>query len=403
MTLRLFFQDFRDGQPLPNGVMGDATTHVFAEVVTHHRVEDASIVASESVFRKWFLIILDPYSAPGFVFHSITAAFWKQVVFETFLSRLTPNTINALNAKQMCLVLWLPEEVYDIYTPAFFEAWERMLTAYGCEPITLLISGDLNTEAHVRAVMGSDPVSPLCRSLNVFEAAPHYQSQLGEEIEPYLSRPRHRHFVCLNRGGRSHRICLVSELIRLDLLRFGHATLLGAYQRPPPSALDPMTNFEAAMSADLRLDEDYAGAGVIPNEVHDAFVNIVTETLFDEHWRGHRPLFVTEKTYKAIYCCQPFLIVGPPGILAYLRSCGYETFPELFDETYDSITDPVGRMRHVVREIEKLCQRPLTEVQALYESFIPRLRRNRELLLSNSLPKSIEKLICELEKTTEIS
>jgi hypothetical protein len=36
------------------------------------------------------------------------------------------------------------------------------------------------------------------------------------------------------------------------------------------------------------------------------------------------------------------------GNLAYLRSQGFETFPELFDESYDDIADWQARMRRIV-------------------------------------------------------
>jgi len=47
-------------------------------------------------------------------------------------------------------------------------------------------------------------------------------------------------------------------------------------------------------------------------------------------------LFFSEKTYKAIACQHPFVLMSTYHSLSYLRSQGFETFPELFDENYDN-------------------------------------------------------------------
>ena len=52
-----------------------------------------------------------------------------------------------------------------------------------------------------------------------------------------------------------------------------------------------------------------------------------------------QPTFVTEKSYKPIAYFHPFMIIGSPGTLAFLRQAGFETFDNLFDESYDSVHD----------------------------------------------------------------
>ena len=46
-------------------------------------------------------------------------------------------------------------------------------------------------------------------------------------------------------------------------------------------------------------------------------------------------VLVSEKTYKPIAFYHPFVILGPKGILQSLRNLGFETFDNLFDESYD--------------------------------------------------------------------
>jgi len=47
-------------------------------------------------------------------------------------------------------------------------------------------------------------------------------------------------------------------------------------------------------------------------------------------------MFITEKTYKSIFFSHPFMLYANPGMISYLHTRGYETFPEMFDETYDT-------------------------------------------------------------------
>ena len=58
--------------------------------------------------------------------------------------------------------------------------------------------------------------------------------------------------------------------------------------------------------------------------------------------------FLCEKSYKAIAAHHPFLLASTQGNLTYLRSQGFETFPELWDESYDNETDFKSRMDCIV-------------------------------------------------------
>ena len=86
---------------------------------------------------------------------------------------------------------------------------------------------------------------------------------------------------------------------------------------------------------------------------HTCF-SMVGETFVDYHspwdgstrWIHHcfnqpfedsdRP-FVTEKTFKPIQYQHPFMVYGHSGTLKFLHNLGFETFENLFDESYDSV------------------------------------------------------------------
>lgn len=59
-------------------------------------------------------------------------------------------------------------------------------------------------------------------------------------------------------------------------------------------------------------------------------------SLVSETHAGSNILCVSEKTYKPILMGHPFLIFGNTFTLKYLKSLGYETFDNKFNEEYDS-------------------------------------------------------------------
>ena len=82
---------------------------------------------------------------------------------------------------------------------------------------------------------------------------------------------------------------------------------------------------------------------------------LVVETYIDESAVSGFSLthndhyFLCEKSYKPLACKHPFIMASTQGNLAYLRSQGFESFPELFDESYDDIADWRERIRRVVK------------------------------------------------------
>jgi len=59
-------------------------------------------------------------------------------------------------------------------------------------------------------------------------------------------------------------------------------------------------------------------------------INIVVETQMNTD-----EIFVTEKTMKPLALQQPFVMLGGVGTLDFLQRSGFETYSNLFDESYD--------------------------------------------------------------------
>ena len=92
-------------------------------------------------------------------------------------------------------------------------------------------------------------------------------------------------------------------------------------------------------------------------------------------------IYLTEKTYRPIFGMQPFIVVSNPGFLKFLKSMGFKTFPEFFDESYDEIENPIERMNIIVREIQKICILGIKELRDRYYNIFDKLEHNRNRLI----------------------
>lgn len=86
-----------------------------------------------------------------------------------------------------------------------------------------------------------------------------------------------------------------------------------------------------------------------PDWYDRTWFSVVNETNLINHGRP----FVTEKTFKPLAFYHPFVVFGPAGTLSHVRSQGFETFGELFDESYDLISEEARRFGMVIEQIQK--------------------------------------------------
>jgi hypothetical protein len=90
-----------------------------------------------------------------------------------------------------------------------------------------------------------------------------------------------------------------------------------------------------------------------PNWYNSTYFNIVAESITGS---PHHRLLVTEKTFKPIAYYHPFIVFGQVGVLEYLHELGFETFENLFDESYDCEEDQSTRLAQIVANIANFKQ-----------------------------------------------
>jgi len=79
------------------------------------------------------------------------------------------------------------------------------------------------------------------------------------------------------------------------------------------------------------LDEQQGQRYMHPSWYGKTYCTVLVETFLD------LPLHVSEKSYKPLAYYHPFLSVSAPGTLAFLKEAGFETFDNIFDESYDNM------------------------------------------------------------------
>lgn len=124
--------------------------------------------------------------------------------------------------------------------------------------------------------------------------------------------------------------------------------------------------------------------------MHSTAITLAVETYVDEtavtgySLTQQNQWFLCEKTYKPLAAQHPLLMISTPGNLAYLRSQGFETFPELFDESYDHVLNWQERVQQVVTVLLEFDQRSVDQPQVL-----EKLRYNQHRFFDRGITKQL--------------
>lgn len=86
-----------------------------------------------------------------------------------------------------------------------------------------------------------------------------------------------------------------------------------------------------------------------PDWYNSTCFSVVSETVTLSRYQLH----VTEKTFKPMAYYHPFVVFGQTGHLAYLHELGFETFENLFDESYDHESDQTARLAKIARNVSE--------------------------------------------------
>jgi hypothetical protein len=129
-----------------------------------------------------------------------------------------------------------------------------------------------------------------------------------------------------------------------------------------------------------------------PQWYDDCCISLVVETA--QHSTG---LIVSEKTYKPCAYYQPMIVMGVPGALKFIQQQGFETFDNLFDESYDQPAPFDQRLDIVLDNLRRVKPEPYSELTW------KKLRHNRNHFFNTQLCRQgiIEEIIKPLLEYSE--
>lgn len=258
---------------------------------------------------------------------------------------------------------------------------------------TVYLTQDRQFEHDYRAYCASigfdSPVAVLNHDYWIWFAFSHYERD-GEEVfqkrlEGFRARPsrRKRRFVSLNRTARDAKILFLLSLLRDELFDRGFVSFggfkhqderKGEQPRPTPEeltralpgfddkvvelapyldALDARGRILLGMKQHQwkRLDLWNSSLAADLLEYDRSWFSVATETEMRP-----RPSRITEKSTKPLANFHPMLVLGNPGSLALIRSYGFQTFGDVYDESYDDELDPRKRFDLVYQQVVRLCR-----------------------------------------------
>jgi hypothetical protein len=211
-------------------------------------------------------------------------------------------------------------------------------------------------------------------------------------IEPVEDRRIKKTFLSPMRiigGQRTHRVILMSLLVRYGL-QHNHISfprfcpvenkdwgeIAYSLRDIYPEIADPFH----AQKVENMFPRQFANESNHPmtsyqldlfSESAESLVYLVSETIA-EGQRQH----LTEKTFKPICLGMPFVIQSACGSLKYLRSYGFKTFADFWDESYDDEPNLIKRTERIAQILHSLDRLSLKDKNKLWQDLIPIVLHN---------------------------
>lgn len=332
-------------------------------------------------------------------FFPIEIGCWK---FSTLFNNLNVTTRDFIIKNNISLLFYFPDEGFSCKgTRGWNEGWlmhlkKQMALHNFHKNRKYLISGNLKIEEDYRNFFKNNkdlPLLPFSKTFPISFFEWRLNSVNSNEVEVnYLLSDIKFDFLSYNANLRYHRLAFVSEIVRKNLHANALFSCIGSTDADPklqmPHSLELLDNegkdflikfIESWSPIVLDIDRDEKNNNpynINYNHYKKTFFSLVSETEISEE-----SIFITEKTFKPIKGFHPFIVFGSPNILRMLRSMGYHTFPELFDESYDDEPNAKKRLEMILKEVERVNKIPYDKkIKVMRKSIVPKLVHNKKRL-----------------------
>jgi hypothetical protein len=228
---------------------------------------------------------------------------------------------------------------------------------------------------------------------------------ISEEIHVNeLDKFRNKKFLCFNRNiDKPHRISLLYEYLNNNytdsyftflMKTENYAKRYGEYMNNKGIKAEYF-NKHIPIELDTQNVSDksnFNSTNTFKKELFlNSCINLVTETSFERN-----ELFISEKVFKPIINYQPFIVLSAYGYLKKLRSYGFKTFSDFWDESYDYIENPDDRFKKLLQIIRELNSKTIEELNELYKNVKHICIHNKQVFDSLEID-TLEKILKNIE------
>jgi hypothetical protein len=317
---------------------------------------------------------------------------------------LTPEIKLRINAGKAILVLnHSHERTHKYSNPFYVKIWNTLfdkLKKAGIDSNRIVfVSGDVCIEENFKKhndnfrVVGIDTMEIVYKLWSSFHETTSSKFSLNKDFD----------YLFLNGVPREHR-CVIRYLLKKEnLLDKSINSWVIGNKRPELNNIQTYIknanlNIDANEVFDFSLQEKTLDSS-FDNLRAQGFQNMIPQTWLDqtsfsfiiETDYREDVLLVSEKTYKPILYKHPFMVHSHPNHLLHLKKVGYETYSELFDETYDQMNEK-NKIAVLINNIKQFKDNAAGKEKLIEE----KLEFNKQHFLSQPCAKITKKKLLEL-------
>jgi GDP-L-fucose synthase len=232
----------------------------------------------------------------------------------------------------------------------------------------------------------------------------------------YLKTPKDKFFLTYNKNvTRIHRLKFMLWLVKNNLIDECLYSLLIKNNKSDYSIFTFLSNIEYIELKGLwgyfdkleelglkTLDWDYANEhdNSIYSDVMNTTKSHYSKTLFNivtETTCSDSSCSLTEKSFKPLANCHPFIIIGDRFVHNKLKELGFELYDDLIDYSFDMIYDSTKRFDAVLKEIKRIHSLGEEYILKWYKKNTDKIKRNQKVFFSYSDRYMIREVITELK------
>lgn len=212
----------------------------------------------------------------------------------------------------------------------------------------------------------------------------------AEEFIESIGKER-KDFLLLTRRWKLHRLLILSHLYKLgfenNLVSWDNKL---SYELEIDEFLKYDNNpefiklvTETSSILDVEDLEKISGMGFENKDIYlNTYISIVTESIYLQEDVNFPAGYLSEKIWKPVGHCQPFIIVSASKSLKYMRDrFGFKTFHPYIDESYDLEEDEFKRLELIKIELDKFTKKSKEEKDQFLNNVKDICLYNQELLL----------------------